>query len=86
MPHAPIPEGLPGIRGLFAFRPETSKPLCELAEVLLHTPRHSIDGRLRIDSQLRVVAERLELCQILHGAIAAGCCYVRGSHHQRFVG
>jgi len=38
MPHIQLPEGLPGIRGPFAFRPETAKPLCELAEILLHTP------------------------------------------------
>jgi alkylhydroperoxidase/carboxymuconolactone decarboxylase family protein YurZ len=38
MPHIPLAQGLPGIRGLFAFRPETAKPLCDLADVLLHGP------------------------------------------------
>jgi hypothetical protein len=38
MAHIDLAEGLPGIRGPFAFRPETAKPLCELAEILLHTP------------------------------------------------
>ena len=38
MPHVPVPENLPGIVGLLAFRPETAKPLCELAEVLLQGP------------------------------------------------
>jgi len=38
MPHIKLAEELPGIRGPFAFRPETAKPMCELAEVLLHTP------------------------------------------------
>jgi hypothetical protein len=38
MAHVELTAGLPGIRGLFAFRPETPKPLCELAEALLHTP------------------------------------------------
>jgi len=33
MAHIPLAKGLPGIRGLFAFRPETANPLCELAEV-----------------------------------------------------
>jgi len=33
MAHIALAEGLPGIRGLFAFRPETANPLCELAEV-----------------------------------------------------
>jgi hypothetical protein len=38
MAHISLPDGLPGIRGLFGFRPETAKPLCELAEILLHAP------------------------------------------------
>jgi alkylhydroperoxidase family enzyme len=38
MPHIDLPEGLPGIVGPMAFRPETAKPLNELAEILLHGP------------------------------------------------
>ena len=38
MPYVPVPENLPGIIGLLAFRPETAKPLSELAEVLLQGP------------------------------------------------
>jgi len=37
MAHINLPEGLPGIRGPMAFRPETSKPLNEFAEVLLRS-------------------------------------------------
>lgn len=35
MPHIKLPEGLPGILGPMAFRPETAKPLNALAEALL---------------------------------------------------
>ena len=35
MAYISLPEGLPGIRGAMAFRPETAKPLNELVEVLL---------------------------------------------------
>ena len=35
MPHIDLPEGLPGILGPMYFRPETAKPLNDLAEVLL---------------------------------------------------
>lgn len=35
MPHINVPEGIPGIRSLVMFRPETGKPLYELAQVLL---------------------------------------------------
>jgi alkylhydroperoxidase family enzyme len=38
MPHIQLPEGLQGIRSAMAFRPETAKPLNELAEALLHAP------------------------------------------------
>jgi uncharacterized peroxidase-related enzyme len=35
MAHIHVPEGVPGIRSLFMFRPETGKILCALAQVLL---------------------------------------------------
>jgi uncharacterized peroxidase-related enzyme len=35
MAHIQVPEGIPGIRSLVMFRPETGKPLYELAQVLL---------------------------------------------------
>ena len=35
MAHINVPEGIPGIRSLVMFRPETGKPLYELAQVLL---------------------------------------------------
>jgi hypothetical protein len=45
-------EGLPGIRGALAFSPETTKPLCELVEVLLCG-----SGGTRDDRSLRFFAE-----------------------------
>lgn len=71
MAHIKLPEDLPGIRGPFAFRPETAKPMSELAEVLLHTP-----GSLSMaDSELiaTYVSSRNDCryCQTSHGAIAA---------------
>ncbi len=35
MAHIKVPEGVPGIRSLVMFRPETGKPLYELAQILL---------------------------------------------------
>lgn len=37
MPHIPLPESLPGIRSLVAYRPDTGRILYELAEALLGT-------------------------------------------------
>lgn len=38
MAHINVPEGVPGIRSLVLFRPETGKHLYELAQVLLRDP------------------------------------------------
>ncbi|MDJ1503378.1 peroxidase-related enzyme [Xanthocytophaga agilis] len=35
MPHISLPEGVPGIRSLVLFRPDTGQPLYELAQILL---------------------------------------------------
>ncbi len=42
MAHINVPEGVPGIRSLVMFRPETGKPLYELAEALLRNPSGSL--------------------------------------------
>ena len=44
MPYIKLPEGLPGIRGPMAFRPETAAPLNQLAEVLLRGPNTLTPG------------------------------------------
>ena len=38
MAHIPVPEGVPGIRSLVLFRPETGEPLYQLAQALLRGP------------------------------------------------
>ncbi len=38
MAYINVPEGVPGIRSLVMFRPETGKPLYELAQALLRNP------------------------------------------------
>src|ERR1043165_7602037 len=38
MPHIILPPGLPGISGPLAFRPETARPLMDLAQTLLRGP------------------------------------------------
>ena len=38
MAHIKLQDGVPGIRGPMAFRPETAKPMRELAEILLRSP------------------------------------------------
>ena len=46
MAHITLPDGLPGIRGPMAFRPETAKPLNELVDVLLRALAQAIPDRI----------------------------------------
>jgi hypothetical protein len=38
MAHIQLPESLPDIHGPMVFSPETTKPLCDLVQVLLTGP------------------------------------------------
>jgi len=71
MPHIKLPEGLQGIRGPMAFRPETAKPLNELAEALLHAPNSLAAGERELIATYVSYLNDCYFCQTVHGAIAA---------------
>jgi uncharacterized peroxidase-related enzyme len=71
MPHISLPEGLPGIRGPMAFRPETAKPLNELADVLLRGPHTLSPGERELIATFVSSQNDCRYCQTIHGAIAA---------------
>lgn len=71
MPHIALPEGLPGIRGAMAFRPETAKPLNELVEVLLRGPHSLSPGERELIATYVSHLNDCYYCQTIHGAIAA---------------
>ncbi len=71
MPHINLPEGLQGIRAAMAFRPETAKPLNELAEVLLHAPNSLTPGERELIATYVSLQNDCYFCQTVHGAIAA---------------
>jgi uncharacterized peroxidase-related enzyme len=71
MAHIDLPEGLPGIRGLLAFRPETAEPLCKLAEILMHTPGTLSPGERELIATYVSAQNDCFYCQTSHGAIAA---------------
>lgn len=71
MPYIAIPEGLPGIRGAMAFRPETAKPLNELVEVLLWVPNSLLPGERELIATYISYLNDCYYCQTIHGAIAA---------------
>ncbi len=70
MAHINLPEGLPGIRGPMAFRPETSKPLNELAEVLLRGENSLSRGDRELIATYVSSLNDCFFCQNAHGGIA----------------
>ena len=73
MPHIDLPTGLQGIRGPMAFRPDTAKPLNELANALLHAPNSLTQGERELIATYTSYLNDCYFCQTVHGAIAAAC-------------
>jgi uncharacterized peroxidase-related enzyme len=71
MAHIALPEGLPGIRGPMAFRPETAKPLNDLVDVLLRGPHSLTPGERELIATYVSSQNDCRYCQTIHGAIAA---------------
>lgn len=74
MPYIALPAEIPGIGAAFAFRPETAKPMRELAHILLFEPGDDASLSSR-DRELiaSYVSSRntCYFCQTSHGAAAA---------------
>jgi len=71
MPHIQLPDGLPGILGPMAFRPETAKPLNELAEILLRGPSTLSPGERELIATYVSTRNDCFFCHTIHGAVAA---------------
>src|SRR6185312_14379955 len=71
MAHISLPDGIPGIRGPMAFRPETARPLNELADVLLRGPHPLSPGERELIAAFVSSRNDCRYCQTIHGAIAA---------------
>jgi uncharacterized peroxidase-related enzyme len=71
MAHITLPESLPGIRGPMAFRPETARPLNDLADVLLRGPSSLTPGERELLATSVSHENDCRYCQTIHGAIAA---------------
>ena len=71
MAHIHLPEGFPGISGGFVFRPETAKPMRELAHVLLHQPNSLTSGERELIATYVSSKNDCHFCQSSHGAAAA---------------
>jgi uncharacterized peroxidase-related enzyme len=70
VPHIELQPGLPGIIGLFEFRPETAEPLGALAEVLLRGPSTLSRGERELIATVVSSGNDCYFCTSAHGAIA----------------
>jgi uncharacterized peroxidase-related enzyme len=77
MPHIQLSDGLPGISAAFAFRPETAKPMRELAHILLHEPNSLASGERELIATYVSSLNDCYFCQSSHGAAAA--CHLGNS-------
>ena len=71
MPYIELPAGLPGIRALLTFRPETARPLNDLVDVLLRGPSTLTPGERELIATYVSARNDCTYCQSIHGAVAA---------------
>ena len=71
MAHISLKEGLPGIRGPMTFSPETTKPLAELAQVLLSGPNSLTPAEREMIATYVSSQNDCFYCQSCHGSTAA---------------
>ena len=91
MAHIQLPEGLPGIRGPMVLSPETTKPLCDLVQVLLTGP-HTLTPAERemiatyVSSQNDCVYCQSWEVRAARGSIFCAIAYLRQLWPRRFCG
>lgn len=71
MPHIDLPEGVPGILGPMMFRPETARPLNQLAEVLLRGDSTLSRGERELIAAYVSWLNECQFCQRSHSTFAA---------------
>jgi uncharacterized peroxidase-related enzyme len=71
MAYIDLGNGLPGIRGLMAYSPETARPLNELVEVLLRNDDNTLSrGERELIGTYVSYLNDCFFCQNVHGALA----------------
>ena len=70
MPLVPTPQALPGISGLFAFRPETGVPMRALAQALLRGPSPLSPAERELIATFVSSNNSCRFCTRSHGAVA----------------
>jgi uncharacterized peroxidase-related enzyme len=68
MAYINVPEGVPGIRSLVMFRPETGKPLYELAQVLLRGESPLTEAERELIAAYVSMLNDTKFCMMSHAA------------------
>lgn len=76
MAHIKVPETVPGIRALFAVRPEIAGPIGALTDVLLHAPGTLPPADRELIGAYVSALNECAFCRNSHAAIAA--CHLGG--------
>jgi uncharacterized peroxidase-related enzyme len=71
MPYITLNSAEPGIRGLLRYRPETGRPLSELAEMLLRGPSTLTRGERELIAAYVSALNECRYCSASHSACAA---------------
>ncbi|PYK26566.1 MAG: carboxymuconolactone decarboxylase [Verrucomicrobia bacterium] len=71
MPHIKLQEGVPGMRALQIYRPETAEPLNQLVNILLRGPSTLSRGERELIATFVSSRNDCFYCQTMHGAVAA---------------
>jgi uncharacterized peroxidase-related enzyme len=71
MAHIDLPGNSPGIVAAFNFRPETAKPMRELAHFLLHEPNSLTPGERELIAAYVSSRNKTTFCELSHGAAAS---------------
>ena len=74
VPYIAVPDGIPGIRSLFATRPEIERALSLLADTLLHAPNTLSRGERELIAAYVSALNACTFCYRSHAAIAS--CHI----------
>jgi uncharacterized peroxidase-related enzyme len=76
MPHIRVPDGIPGIRSLLAFRPEIAPAVGALTDALLYAPNSLSRGERELIGAYVSHLNGCAFCHASHAALAA--CHLDG--------
>jgi uncharacterized peroxidase-related enzyme len=69
--HIAVPPGIPGIRSLFAFRPEVAPAISALADILLYAPNSLSRGERELIAAYVSALNDCPFCHHSHAAVAS---------------